>query len=142
MYKSLRYSFGPSSRTLLLLLVLMSTTSCSKVPLSLLTGGGPNVAANVQAGKTNSQTIGTTNNVAPTVSIRPNARVDTIDQSNSTSQVSTERVETIVVNELPVWMVLLFGLLCGFVIPSPGEIARGIVNLFKHAKSGERNAQR
>ena len=138
MYKSLRYSSGLSSRTLLLLLVLMSIISCSKVPLSLLTGGGPNVAANVQAGKTNSQTIGTTNNVAPTVSVRPNARVDTIDQSNSTSQVSTERVETIVVNELPVWMVLLFGLLCGFVIPSPGEIARGIVNLLPFKRKERR----
>ena len=50
--------------------------------LSLLTGGGPNVAANTQVGKTNSQTIGVTKNLAPKVSVRPKARVDTIDQSS------------------------------------------------------------
>ena len=39
----------------------MSLASCGPLsPLNLLTGGGPNVAANVQAGETNTQTIGTT----------------------------------------------------------------------------------
>ena len=38
-------------------------TGCGMSPLSLMKGGGPNVAANIQAGKTNSQTIGTTKNV-------------------------------------------------------------------------------
>lgn len=122
--------FGQYSLLLLLLLALTSTVSCSKLP-SLLAGGGPNVAANVQAGKTNTQTLGTTNNIAPTVSVRPNSRVDSIDQSNSTSQVRTEAVETIVVNEIPVWLVLLFGLLCGFLIPSPQEIIRSIVGVFR-----------
>ena len=130
MSQSLKSWFGQYSLLLLLLLVLTSTVSCSKLP-SLLTGGGPNVAANVQAGKTNTQTLGTTNNIAPTVSVRPNARVDTIDQSNTTSKVRTEAVETIVVNEIPVWLVLLFGLLCGFLIPSPQEIIRSIVGVFR-----------
>ena len=129
MSQSLKSWFGQYSLLLLLLLVLTSTVSCSKLP-SLLTGG-TQVAANVQAGKTNTQTLGTTNNIAPTVSVRPNARVDTVDQSNSTSQVRTEAVETIVVNEIPVWLVLLFGLLCGFLIPSPQEIIRSIVGVFR-----------
>ena len=129
MYQSLKSWFGQYSLLLLLLLVLTSTVSCSKLP-SLL-AGGTQVAANVQAGKTNTQTLGTTNNIAPTVSVRPNSRVDTIDQSNTTSQVRTEAVETIVVNEIPVWLVLLFGLLCGFLIPSPQEIIRSIVGVFR-----------
>ena len=130
MSQSLKSWFGQYSLLLLLLLALTSTVSCSKLP-SLLTGGGPNVAANVQAGKTNTQTLGTTNNIAPTVSVRPNARVDSIDQSNTTSKVNTDAVNTIVVNEIPVWLVLLFGLLCGFLIPSPKEIIRSIVGLFR-----------
>ena len=129
MSQSLKSWFGQYSLLLLLLLALTSTVSCSKLP-SLLTGGGPNVAANIQAGKTNTQTLGTTNNIAPTVSVRPNARVDSIDQSSTTSKVNTDAVDTIVVNEIPVWLVLLFGLLCGFLIPSPQEIIRSIVGLF------------
>ena len=85
----------------------------------------------MQAGKTNTQTLGTTNNVAPTVTLRPKARVDTVDQSTTTSQVSTDRVDTIVVNEVPIWLILAFGVLCGFLIPSPSEIFRGIINAFK-----------
>jgi len=123
---------GLSSLLLLLPLVLMLTVSCSQIP-QFLTGGGPNVAANVQAGKTNSQTIGTTNNVAPTVSVRPNSRVDTIDQRNTTTRVSSDAVETVVVNEYPLWLVLAFGVLCGFLIPSPREIARRTMSLFKRS---------
>ena len=128
---SLKFLSGRFSLLLPLLLVLMLTASCSSGPLSLLTGGGPNIAANTQVGSTNTQTLGTTNNIAPTVSLKPNSRVDSIDQSNTTSKVSTDRVETIVVNEIPVWMVLLFGLLCGFLIPSPKEIIRSIVGIFR-----------
>jgi len=129
LYKSLS---GLSSLLLLLPLVLMLTVSCDQIP-KFLTGGGPNVAANTQLGKTNSQTLGTTNNVAPTVSVRPNSRVDTIDQRNTTTRVSSDAVETVVVNEYPLWLILVFGVLCGFLIPSPGEIARGILSLFKRS---------
>ena len=129
MYRLSKYLSGLFSRMSLLLLVLMLTVSCSKGPLSLLTGGGPNVAANVQAGKTNSQTIGTTNNIAPTVSVRPNARVDTIDQSSSTSKVATETVETVVINEVPAWVILL--LVIGWLLPTPNQIANSFLSLFR-----------
>ena len=122
-------SFGLFLRLSLLLLVLTSTASCSKSPLSLLTGGGPNVAANTQIGKTNTQTLGTTNNIAPTVSVRPNARVDNIDQSNTTSRVSADSVETVVVNEVPAWVILL--LILGWLLPSPNEIGRWVRGIFK-----------
>lgn len=135
MYRSLNYLSGRFFLLLLLLLVLTSTASCSK--LVGLLPGGTNVAANVQAGKTNTQTLGVTNNVAPSVSLRPNSRVDNVDQSIITTKLSSDKVETVVVNEIPVWMVLIFGLLCGFVIPSPGEIARGIVNLWRKIRDSK-----
>lgn len=134
MLTSLRSLSGRSSLLLLLLLGLMLTASCSKGPLSLLTGGGPNVAANTQIGKTNNQTIGTTNNVAPSVSLRPNARVDTIDQSITDSKVSTDKVESVTFNETPPWIILL--LILGWLLPSPNEIARWIASLFKRKPNG------
>ena len=89
---------------------MLVLSSCGKIP-SFLTGGGPNVAANTQVGKTNTQTIGQTNNISPTVSIRPNARVDTVDQS----------VKTVTNNELPywVWIAGLLLLVIGWVTDTP-----------------------
>lgn len=79
--------------------------------LSFLAGGGPNVAANVQAGKQNNQTVGVNTTSAPTVSIRPKARVETIDQSSDTTNNY----------ELPVWVWILGGLLfiIGWVTDTP-----------------------
>ena len=125
----LKSLYGRSSLLLPLLLVLMLMVSCSKGPLSLLTGGGPNVAANIQAGQTNTQTLGTTNNIAPSVSIRPNARVDSIDQSMTDTKVATDKVDEITINETPPWIILL--LILGWLLPTPQEIARSIVNLFR-----------
>jgi hypothetical protein len=117
-----------------LAIVILTTVSCSNfTPLGMLTGGGPNVAANVQAGKTNSQTVGTTNNVAPSVSIRPNARVDNIDQSVTESKVSTESIDNVTVNEIPPWVVLL--LILGWLLPSPNEISRWFLQLFKRKRT-------
>jgi hypothetical protein len=102
--------YGRLSGLLLVLLVSLPLSSCGKIP-SFLTGGGPNVAANTQIGKTNTQTIGQTNNISPAVSVRPNARVDKIDQS----------VETVTNNELPywVWIAGLLLLIIGWVTDTP-----------------------
>lgn len=113
---------GLSLRTPLLLLVFsgMVLMGCSGTPLSLLTGGGPNLAANVQAGKTNTQTVGQTNNIAPTVSVRPKARVDTVDQStNNTTN-----------NELPtwVWFMLFLTWVAGWATDTPATIVRQLRN--------------
>lgn len=111
---------GLSCRLLLPLLVFTFMVGCTGNPLSLLTGGGPNVAANVQAGKTNTQTIGITNNEqAPTVSLRPKARVDSIDQSEKVTNNYTADP----------WLIVL--LILGWLLPSPNEIARGITKLWR-----------
>jgi len=83
------------------------------------------VAANTQVGKTNNQTIGSSKNTEQSI-VRPQAR--DIKQTSDTNRVSTESVETLVVNEIPPWLVGLFLLL--FVawsyllwkLPSPDEI--------------------
>jgi hypothetical protein len=94
----------------------MALAACGG-PLSLLTGGGPNVAANVQAGKTNSQTIGQTN-VTEQKLVRPQAR--SIEQSTGETRVRTERVETIIVDEkVPAWIWLLMAL--AWVLDSPAR---------------------
>lgn len=95
-------------------IALLSLTGCSSLaPLSLLTGGGPNVAANTQIGKTNNQGV----NVSTTApQIRPEAPVDTINQTNNSTEIDP---------------LLLLLLILGWLAPSPNEIGRGILRLFK-----------
>jgi hypothetical protein len=105
---------------------LTSIASCSN-PLSLLMGGGPKVAANIQAGKTNSQTIGTTNNVEQKVEA-PIISRDLV-QSSDTTDVKADSVGTVKVSNTEPWVILL--LILGWLLPSPQEIGRWIVSLFK-----------
>jgi hypothetical protein len=122
-----KFSLGLSLRLLLLLLVLTSTASCSKVnPLSLLTGGGTQVAANTQVGKTNTQTLGTTNNTEQKLSVN---QADKVSQAVDTNKVKADSVGNVTVNEIPAWVILL--LILGWLFPSPNEIGRWIRSLFK-----------
>ena len=123
----LKSLYGLYLRTLRWLLVcsgILLMVGCSN-PLDLLTGG-TNVIANTQVGKTNTQTIGTTKNLEQSI-VRPQAR--DIKQTSDTNKVSADRVETVVVNEVPIWVILL--LILGWLFPSPGEIGRSIVSIFK-----------
>lgn len=114
---------GQYLRLLLLLLVWTGSASllvgCGKGPLSLLTGGGPNVAANVQAGKENSQAVvsQTTRNEA--------------GRDVNTAQVQADTAE-VTIQETPPWVVLL--LILGWLLPSPNEIGRWITSLFTRKK--------
>ena len=115
---------GQYSRLLLLLLVWTGSASllvgCGKGPLSLLTGGGPNVAANVQAGKENSQAV-----VSQTV--RNEAGRDV-----NTAQVQADEVKEVTIQEVPPWVVLL--LILGWLLPSPNEIGRWFTNILTRKK--------
>ncbi|MDG4650134.1 bacteriophage spanin2 family protein [Roseibacterium sp. SDUM158017] len=109
-------------------LSLVALAACGG-PLSLLTGGGPNVAANVQAGAENRQAAVSIERQAPTLSLRPNARTGNVEQSTGETGVRTERVETIIVrNDVPPWVWLLA--ILGWLLPSPGEIGRSIAGLW------------
>jgi hypothetical protein len=87
--------------------------------MSLLTGGGPNVAANVQAGKENTQQ-------AVAVQQKTEAGRDVIQQ---TSPVVAENIKEVNIQQTPMWILVL--LILGWLLPSPNEIARWIRGLFK-----------
>ena len=117
--------YSHSVRLLLGCLGILLMVGCSG-PLDLLTGGGVNTAANTQVGKTNTQTVGTTQNTDQTI-VRPQAR--DIKQSSDTNKVSSGTIDTVVVNEIPVWVILL--LIVGWLLPSPGEMGRSLSSIFK-----------
>lgn len=104
----------------LIFIVLLS--GCGALPLGML-GGGPNVAANVQAGKENRQT-------AVSVEERIEAGRDVVQK-----EVETGQVETLTVNnqDIPPWVLLVA--LIGWLLPTPtqmGEsIGRGVMALFR-----------
>ena len=130
----LKFSSGRSLRTLLLLLALTGTvslTGCSGTQaLQFLTGGGPNVAANTQVGKNNQQTLGTSTVNGDQKITRPQAR--SIKQSQDSNKVQADKVETIVVNELPMWIVLLA--IVGWLLPTPRDMILGFINIFRKKK--------
>mgnify|MGYP001591892927 CR=1 FL=1 len=129
---------GRLSGLLLVLSALMLLSSCGKIP-SFLTGGGPNVAANTQIGKENEQVVGVNNDygnnsVTVAASTRPQAR-PSIDQVQAQDNVvQADGVETVVVNEVPVWIVLVA--LLGWVLPTPSQIGNSFVSLFRRKDKG------
>lgn len=100
------------------LLALLTLVGCGG-PLSLLTGGGPNIAANTQVGKENVQQV-----VANQTEVE--AGRDVIQQSAS---LVAENVKEVTIQQTPIWMIVL--LVLGWLFPSPNEIARSIRGLFK-----------
>ena len=100
-------------RLVILLLLSLSLGGCLN-PMSLLTGGGPNVAANVQAGAENNQTGAQVGDIikADTVNtgITPSGSIEALNVTNE---------------DIPMWVVLL--LILGWVLPSPQEMWRGFL---------------
>ena len=97
-------------------------TGCGALPLGMLGGGGPNVAANVQAGKENTQQLVANQE-------RTEAGRDIITE---TKQIEAASVESLTINnvqDIPIW--LWIALVVGWVLPSPQEMARGFVGLFR-----------
>ena len=120
---------GLSSRLLLLLLVWIgsvSLTACSGSPLSLLTGGGPNVAANTQLGQENNQTLGVSNNTSTTVKDVEGP----VQVSNDKNEVKVDS-GSVTVNKTEVDPLLILLLILGWVLPSPQELVRSFLSLFK-----------
>ena len=108
------------------LVLALFLSGCSQIPSFLMGGGGgPNVAANVQAGKTNSQTVGPTNNSDQDVVVE--TLTGDLKQSNDTNKVNTDSVENININEIPPWVLIL--LVLGWLAPSPQEMGRGLLTL-------------
>jgi uncharacterized lipoprotein YehR (DUF1307 family) len=104
-------------KVLALILVLL-LAGCGG-PLSFLTGGGPNLAANVQAGKENTQQVVGNQNTTE-------AGRDIVQQD---TPVIADTIEEVTIQQTPLWMMLL--LILGWLLPSPNEISRSIRGLFK-----------
>ena len=108
------------------LFLCLLLTACDG-PLSLLTGGGPNVAANVQAGAENNQTLGQSSNNDLRIT-RPKAR--SIEASTGETGVRAEEVQTVVVEAAPNWIWVLIagvfiGIFIGWTIDTPREMIMG-----------------
>lgn len=101
----------------LALIGMVSLQGCGVKALSLLTGSGPNVAANTQVGKENTQTIGINKTLRP--QLRVDAPVETVVQDTSTT------------NNTSVDPLLLIMLILGWLAPSPSEIGRKLCKIFK-----------
>lgn len=119
----------------------LALTGCSGLsPLSLLSGKP--VGVNAQLGKENEQVIGVKteatygNNsyVAPaSTSVRPAARPSSVNQVQAQENgVKADTVESITVHEVPPWIVLVA--LLGWLLPTPSQIGRSFINLFKRRK--------
>lgn len=114
-------------RWLSLLLICAVLASCSKVAgiVGGAIGSRPSIAANVQAGRTNAQTVGQT--VVSDQRIEATEARD-IEQSTGDTRVRTESVQTIIVREDPPPWLLLVALL-GWLLPTPGQIGAGLFAL-------------
>ena len=98
--------------------------------LKTLTDNGPSVDVNAQVGKENTQQlVANQERTSTNVTATRDAVVTTNTQNN---RVTADKVETVVVNEIPVWVVLLA--LVGWLLPSPGEIGRWVATKFKKRK--------
>lgn len=96
------------------LILIMLLSSCGSLPLGLLGGGGPNVAANTQIGRENRQT-------AVGFEERVEAGRDVVQK-----EVETGQVETLTVNnqDIPPWVLLVA--LIGWLLPTPTQMGNAI----------------
>jgi hypothetical protein len=99
----------------------------------LLTGGGPNVAANVQAGAENNQAVSQID--AATTRTNDAGRDIITEEKLVQTQAPVERIE-IVQERIPPW-VLLIGLI-GWLLPTPSQMGesmgRAVMWLFRRNK--------
>lgn len=113
-------------RPVVVLALFLALSGCGANPLSVLTGGGPSVAANVQGGKTNTQTVGQSRVVEQTT--RPVARDNAVERLEQTTRQQTadtvtlqcervERLEQTVNEKDSPWLVwsLILAVACGVV---------------------------
>ena len=103
----------------LIIVVLLTSTLSSCGLTSLIPTGGTNVAANTQLGKENNQGVNTSIDRSVRPVLRPEGPVENIQQDNSTT------------NNTEIDPLLLILLVLGWLAPSPSEIGRGLIKLFR-----------
>jgi hypothetical protein len=130
--------FGQSLRSWLFRLALIGgvslVTACGSLPMKLLTGGGPNVAANTQVAKVANQTLGSSVATGDQKIEKIEGHHNRVEQVQSQdNKVKTESVEKVVINEVPPWVILL--LLVGWLLPTPQDIGNRIYLWLSHLVS-------
>lgn len=103
------------------LVLCLSLAACSGFnPLSALTGGGVNTAANVQAGRENTQTIG----VSTQQKFAPQSVTVSESSLRPQGRPSVEQVQNQTNNELPTWIWIFFlvSWLVGWLTDTPATI--------------------
>lgn len=110
------------SRSIVVALLCAPLSACSPLDALKLVSSGTNVAANTQIGKTNTQSVGGTSVTEQSI-VRPKAR--DIRQSADTNRVRADQVQTVVVNEMPVWLIiaLVIAVFLDSPLRWPGQIA-------------------
>ena len=103
----------------LIIVALLTSTLSSCGLTSLIPTGGTNVAANTQIGKENYQGVTTSVDRSVRPVLRPEGPVENIQQDNSTT------------NNTEIDPLLLILLVLGWLAPSPSEIGRGLLKLFR-----------
>ena len=103
----------------LIIVVLLTSTLSSCGLTSLIPTGGTNVAANTQLGKENNQGVNTSIDKSVRPVLRPEGPVENIQQDNSTT------------NNTEIDPLLLILLVLGWLAPSPSEMGRGLLKLFR-----------
>jgi hypothetical protein len=115
-------------RWLSLLMVCAALASCAKVA-GVVGGaleGGPNVAANVQAGRNNAQTVGQATFNDQRIE---DTQARSIEQSAGDTRVRSENVETVIVREdPPAWLLLVA--LVGWLLPTPQQMGTALFGMF------------
>ena len=96
----------------------LALVGCGALPLGMLGGGGPNVAANTQIGRENRQS-------AISFEDRVEAGRDVVQK-----EVETGQVDTLTVNnqDIPPWVLLVA--LIGWLLPTPTQMGEAIGRAF------------
>lgn len=84
--------------------------------------GGTDVNANAQIGKENTQQI---------AAVQSNSTVEASGEAQVADQANKVEGTQIINSDLPPWILIMIALLAGWAIPSPMEMALGIVNFFR-----------
>lgn len=125
------------SRLFVCLMLLSGCSSLATGAVKAAFGGGPSVATNVQAGKTNAQTLGRTDIKDQRLD---NVTADSVTQSADSSQVKAETVERVVVQQaVPAWIWITWAL--AWVLDSPMRWPGQIRDGFKRARNRKLSRQ-
>jgi len=102
--------------------------------MKLLTGGGPNVAANTQVAKVANQTLGSSVATGDQKIEKIEGHHNRVEQVQSQeNRVKTESVEKVVINETSPWIIVM--LMIAWVLPTPQDIGNRIYLWLSHLVS-------